>query len=70
VFATGTFQIEAHMGPPCPDDNVHGLDCQVRKIMANVLVTFGNGPAGVEHPSKNNLDHFGIHKGYVSPTPR
>jgi len=70
VFATGTFQMEAHMGPPCTDDKVHGVDCQVRKIMTNVLVTFSKGPAGVEHPSKNNLDHFGIHKGYVNPTPR
>jgi hypothetical protein len=70
VFATGTFQIEAHMGPPCADDKVQGVDCQVRKVMTNVLVTFGNGPAGVERPSKNNLDHFGIRKGYVSPTPR
>jgi hypothetical protein len=69
VFATGTFQIEAHLGPPCADDQIHGVDCQVRKLMTNVLVTFGNGPAGVEHPSKNNLDHFGIHRGYVNPTP-
>ena len=45
MFATGTFQMEAHMGPPCADDKVHGVDCQVRKIMTNVLVTFGSGPA-------------------------
>jgi hypothetical protein len=69
VFATGTFQIEAHLGPPCADDQIHGVDCQVRKLMTNVLVTFSNGPAGIEHPSKNNLDHFGIHRGYVNPTP-
>jgi hypothetical protein len=69
VFATGTFQIVAHMGAPCPDDQVHGLDCQVRKFMTNVLVAFGHGPAGAEHPSKNNLGHFGIHSGYVRPVP-
>jgi hypothetical protein len=70
VFATGTFQIEAHMGLPCTDDKIHGVDCQVRKIMTNVLVAFGNGPTGADHPSKNNLDHFGIRRGYVNPTPR
>ena len=70
VLATGTFQLEAHMGPPCPDDKVQGLDCQVRKLLTNVLVTFARGPAGVDHPSKNNLQHFGIKSGYVNPTPR
>jgi hypothetical protein len=70
VFATGTFQVEAHLGPPCADDQIHGLDCQVRKMMANVLAAFGQGPAGFEHPSKNNLDHFGIRSGYVNPAPR
>jgi hypothetical protein len=69
VFATGTFQVEAHMGPPCPDDKVQGLDCQVRKMMGNVLAVFGAGPSGMAHPSKNNLDHFGIRKGYVHPSP-
>jgi hypothetical protein len=70
VFATGTFQVEAHMGPPCADDQIRGLDCQVRKIMTNVLVTFGQGPAGARNPSKNNLGHFGIKSGYVNPAPR
>ena len=70
VFATGTFQMEAHMGPPCADDKITGVDCQVRKLMTNVLAAFGQGPAAHQHPSKNNLDHFGIHKGYVNPTPR
>jgi hypothetical protein len=71
VFAWGWFQVETHMGPPCPDDKIDGdVECQVRKIMSNVLVTFGNGPAGLVRPSKNNLDHFGIHAGYVHPTPR
>ena len=70
VFATGTFHIEAHMGPPCPDDDIDGVDCQVRQIMSTVFAAFGNGPAGVQHPSRNNLDHFGIHAGYVNPAPR
>lgn len=69
VFATGTFQIETHMGPPCPDDEIYTVNCRIRKLMSNVLITFGNGPAGVERPSKNNLDRFGIRAGYVNPTP-
>jgi len=69
VFATGTFQIEAHMGPPCPDDEVEGVDCQVRKLMSNVLLVFGDGPAGAKHPSRSNLERLGIRAGYVSPTP-
>ena len=69
VFATGTFQVEPHMGAPC-NDTSRGLDCQVRTMMANVLTAFSTGPAGVAHPSTNNLAHFGIHQGYVNPTPR
>jgi len=69
VFATGTFQVETHMGRPC-DDASKVLDCQVRTMMTNVLLAFAAGPAGVTHPSKNNLAHFGIHRGYVNPAPR
>lgn len=69
VFATGTFQVEAHMGRPC-EDTSQSLDCEVRTMMANVLAGFSSGPAGAAHPSKNNLARFGIHRGYVNPTPR
>jgi hypothetical protein len=71
VFATGTFRIEDHMGPPCPPDQIaSNLDCQITQMMTNVISAFSAGPSGVEHPSHNNLADYGIAPGYVDPVPK
>jgi hypothetical protein len=70
VFATGTFRVEEHMGPPCPAGQIVGVDCQVSQMMTNVLTAFAAGPAGTAHPSHNNLADFGIAPGYVNPVPK
>ncbi|MEY2456165.1 MAG: hypothetical protein QOK06_1259 [Acidimicrobiaceae bacterium] len=66
VLATGTFRWESHLGEPCPDDKIVGVDCQIRKSMLNMLQVFGAGPAGVSYPSTNNLAKLGIRRGYVA----
>jgi hypothetical protein len=65
VFATGTFNWAKRLGEACPDGKVVGVDCQLRKIMLNVLTAFAEGPAGIPHPSTNNLAEHGIRPGYV-----
>jgi hypothetical protein len=70
VFATGTFRLEEHMGPPCPAGQIVGVDCQVSQMMTNLLTVFAAGPAGAAHPSHNNLADYGIARGYVNPVPK
>ena len=65
VLATGTFRWEPHLGQACKDDAIVGVDCQIRKATLNILAAFAAGPAGIAHPSKNNLAKLGIRAGYV-----
>jgi hypothetical protein len=65
VFAVGTFWWIPPLKSDCPDGPTSTSDCQIQKIVENVLRTFAEGPAGVAHPSVNNLDRFGIRKGYT-----
>jgi hypothetical protein len=65
VLSWGTHSVEPHLGPPCPNGQVVGVDCQLRQAMRNVLEVFGQGPAGVAHPAANNLAELGIRPGYI-----
>jgi hypothetical protein len=68
VFASGTLYLQKHMGPLCAAaDYASNGDCKLRKLMANVIATFADGPAGKAHPSKDNLASLGIHAGYIAP---
>ncbi|HEY7134506.1 MAG TPA: N,N-dimethylformamidase beta subunit family domain-containing protein [Acidimicrobiia bacterium] len=55
VFATGTGWWVNSLGTPatCPQGGCRHSDA-VTAIMANVLAAFGQGPAGVAHPSVSN----------------
>ena len=70
VWATGTLWWERRLGPLCDgSDGEHTDDCHVRRITANILDVFTKGPAGLTHPSSNNLARFGITAGYVDDPP-
>ncbi|HZQ86540.1 MAG TPA: N,N-dimethylformamidase beta subunit family domain-containing protein [Acidimicrobiales bacterium] len=49
VFATGTNWWIGKLGGPCPDDPCVGY--ALTQITTNVLAVFGQGPAGLTHPS-------------------
>ncbi|MBV9663575.1 MAG: hypothetical protein JOZ37_06380, partial [Actinobacteria bacterium] len=49
VFATGTNWWIGKLGGPCPEDPCIGYMLTV--ITTNVLAVFGQGPAGLTHPS-------------------
>jgi N,N-dimethylformamidase beta subunit-like protein len=53
VFATGTNWWIGKLGGPCPDDPCIGYMLTV--ITTNVLAVFGQGPAGLTHPSAANV---------------
>jgi hypothetical protein len=71
VFASGTFNWEPHLGsdatmaPP----SVANPDAAIQQATLNLLSAVGRGPAGVAHPSQNNLADFGIHPGYIPHPP-
>ena len=68
VFASGTLFLQKHMGPLCsPGDLATNGDCQLRRLVTNVITAFAAGPAGSKHPSTNNLAKYGIHAGYIAP---
>jgi hypothetical protein len=70
VLAMGSIYFERHLGALCPASQLAtNTDCQLRKMIANVVAVFDAGPAGRVHPSRNNLADFGIRPGYVhAPT--
>lgn len=53
VFATGTNWWIGKLGGPCPEDPCIGY--MLTMITANVLAVFGQGPAGLTHPSEANI---------------
>ena len=53
VFATGTNWWIGKLGGPCPDDPCIGY--MLTMITTNVLAVFGQGPAGLTHPSEANI---------------
>jgi hypothetical protein len=63
VFAVGTFWFIPPLKTDCPDGPAGGSDCQIQRIVENVLRTFAGGPAGKRHPSVNNLAELGIRPG-------
>jgi hypothetical protein len=71
VFGAGTFNWEPHLGsdasigPP----SVTNPDAAIQRATLNLLSAVGGGPAGVAHPSENNLATFGIHPGYIPHPP-
>lgn len=60
VFAVGTFWFIPPLKAECPDGPATGSDCQIQRIVENVLREFAKGPAGERHPSVNNLAELGI----------
>jgi hypothetical protein len=50
VFATGTNWWISKLGPPCPDKPCVGE--MLTLITSNLLAVFGQGPAGLAHPSE------------------
>jgi hypothetical protein len=65
VFAVGTFWWIPPLKSECPDGPTTSSDCQIQKIVENILRAFSEGPAGDRHPSVNNLERLGIRKGYT-----
>jgi hypothetical protein len=66
VFATGTFWWIPPLKTDCPGGPSSSTDCQIQKVVENVLRDFATGPAGERHPSVNNLAQFGIKPGYTA----
>jgi hypothetical protein len=63
VFSAGTLLFEPRLGPlaePGADLSDAEPDMQVRRMMANVLTEFAQGPAGRRHPARPNLERLGI----------
>lgn len=57
VIATGTnFWIPSLT--PCPPSQTNCPAPYLRKITANILNVFGQGPAGISHPSQTNWQQF------------
>jgi hypothetical protein len=61
----GTFWFIQPLKSECPDGPTTSSDCQIQKIVENVLRAFALGPNGERHPSVSNLAELGIRKGYV-----
>ena len=72
VFAIGTFWWIVPLKTECPDgvETRDGTrresDCQIQRVVENILREFSIGPAGLRHPSQNNLAKFGITRGSSS----
>lgn len=67
VFAAGTFWWIPPLKAECPNGPETSSDCQIQKIVENILREFSLGPSGRRHPSVNNLAALGIKAG---STPR
>lgn len=65
VFAVGTFWWIEPLKTECPDGPSTHTDCQIQRVVENILRAFSIGPNGERHPSVNNLSKFGIKRGYV-----
>jgi hypothetical protein len=66
VFAVGTFWWIEPLKTDCPagvetrEGKVRESDCQIQRVVENILREFSIGPAGDRYPSQNNLADFGI----------
>lgn len=62
VFSAGTLLFEPRLGPLAEMDDLSDAepDMQLRRMMANILTEFAQGPAGRRHPAQPNLDRLGI----------
>jgi hypothetical protein len=65
VFAVGTFWWIPPLKTDCPAGPASGTDCQIQKVVENILRDYSLGPAADRHPSVNNLSRFGIKPGYT-----
>lgn len=59
VFDSGTLYLEPRLGELCAATDQSG-DCQLRRLVDNLVTTLMAGPAGKVHPSQNNLAKYGI----------
>jgi hypothetical protein len=66
VFAVGTFWWIEPLKTECPNGPATHTDCQIQRVVENILRSFAIGPNGERHPSVNNLAKLGIKKGYIS----
>jgi hypothetical protein len=66
VFAIGTFWWIPPLKSECPNGPATSTDCQIQKVVENILRDFSLGPAADRHPSVNNLAQFGIKPGYTA----
>jgi hypothetical protein len=65
VFASGTINLVGNIDPNCP-----APDCPGRvlgRVMENLLVAFGAGPAGQAHPSVSNYANLAHRPGTPPP---
>ena len=64
VLDVGTLLFEPHLGPLCTLPGLDPLpshtDCQVRRMITNVVRAFAAGPAGRTHPARANGAAFGV----------
>lgn len=62
VLNVGTLLFEPHLGPLCtvPGVDMSRSDCQIRRLITNVLQVFAAGPAGKTHPATPNGAAFGV----------
>lgn len=64
VLAVGTLLFEPHLGPLCTTPGLAAppsrTDCQVRRLITNVVRVFAAGPAGRTHPAKANGARFDV----------
>jgi hypothetical protein len=61
VFASGSIWFERRLFPGSSGAD----DEQIGAMVTNILRTFAQGPAGVDHPSSSNLADLGIEAGYL-----
>lgn len=64
VLNVGTLLFEPHLGPLCTEPGLAPMpasaDCQVRRMIWNVIDDFAQGPAGRRHPATANGASFGV----------
>jgi hypothetical protein len=65
VFAVGTFWWIPPLKSDCPRGPTTSTDCQIQRVVENILRDFPLGPAADRNPSVNNLAKFGIEPGYT-----
>lgn len=70
VVNVGTLLFEPHLGPLCVSADLDAAhwECQLRKMIHNVITAFAKGPAGLLHPARPNLDRLQVATAPSSPS--